>query len=234
MLAPLGSDKTYGFDAKYKRAGPTDLFVVPLFEALNASPARGDAVFVFDKATPYRVVVETLFTASQAGLTHPHLAVGHGPVVGHIELKPPTKDILEKRAESLEAQMLAAFGGDAGATGDAGKSAADESPWLDLSVVVATDGYAMKKHGDGAVPGCTTPGRATSIKKRGDAYDVAALAACAARLRSASPAFASERAYTMSAAASVPFEAIVDAVDALRAAPDGTQLFTEVSFGLPR
>jgi hypothetical protein len=88
--------------------------------------------------------------------------------------------------------------------------------------------------GGGVVPGCTKPGRATSISKRGDAYDVATLAACAARLKSVSPAFASERSYAISGAPAVPFAAIVEAIDALRVGPDGAPLFTDVQFGVPR
>ncbi len=75
-----------GLDARYKRSGPNDLFIVPLAKVLSdyrerdkmIRAAKGldaqtsEAIVVADKTTPYRVLIEILFTlgASEFGKYH--------------------------------------------------------------------------------------------------------------------------------------------------------------------
>ena len=75
-----------GLDARYKRSGPNDLFIVPLAKVLGdyrerdkliraakgLDAATSEAIVVADKATPYRVLIEVLFTlgASEFGKYH--------------------------------------------------------------------------------------------------------------------------------------------------------------------
>jgi biopolymer transport protein ExbD len=78
-----------GIDAKYKRNGPNDLYIVPLANALQAArqtdklikQAKGidasssEAIVVADNTTPYRLLIEVLFTLGQSEYAKYHLMV---------------------------------------------------------------------------------------------------------------------------------------------------------------
>ena len=77
-----------GVAAKYKRTGPNDMLVVPLQQAIERArdaslarrgPTGGDgpveAVLVADATTPFRLLVEVLFTLGQSGVGKYHLMV---------------------------------------------------------------------------------------------------------------------------------------------------------------
>ena len=81
-----------GVDAKYKRSGPNDLFIVPLANALQHArdtdkairvakgldPATSEAIIVADSTTPYRLLIEVLFTLGQSEFGKYHLLVLSG------------------------------------------------------------------------------------------------------------------------------------------------------------
>lgn len=81
-----------GVDAKYKRSGPTDLFIVPLANALQHAretdkairaakgqdPSSSEAIVVADATTPYRLLIEVLFTLGQSEFGKYHLMVLSG------------------------------------------------------------------------------------------------------------------------------------------------------------
>jgi len=81
-----------GVDAKYKRSGPNDLFIVPLANALQHArdtdkairiakgldPATSEAIIVADSTTPYRLLIEVLFTLGQSEFGKYHLMVLSG------------------------------------------------------------------------------------------------------------------------------------------------------------
>lgn len=81
-----------GVDAKYKRSGPTDLFIVPLANALQHArdtdkavraakgldPSSSEAIIVADATTPYRLLIEVLFTLGQSEFGKYHLMVLSG------------------------------------------------------------------------------------------------------------------------------------------------------------
>lgn len=81
-----------GVDAKYKRGGPNDLFIVPLANALGAARetdkklrlAKGldasssEAIIVADGTTPYRLLIEVMFTLGQSEFGKYHLMVVSG------------------------------------------------------------------------------------------------------------------------------------------------------------
>ena len=78
-----------GVDARFKRSGPNDLFIVPLGNALMAArrtdvavrrakgldPSSSEAIVVADKGTPYRLLMEVLFTLGQSEYGKYHLMV---------------------------------------------------------------------------------------------------------------------------------------------------------------
>ena len=81
-----------GVDAKYKRSGPNDLYIVPLANALSHArdtdkairaakgldPATSEAIIVADGTTPYRLLIEVLFTLGQSEFGKYHLMVLSG------------------------------------------------------------------------------------------------------------------------------------------------------------
>ncbi len=81
-----------GIDAKHKRSGPNDLYIVPLANALSHAretdkairQAKGldastsEAIIVADSTTPYRLLVEVLFTLGQSEYGKYHLMVMSG------------------------------------------------------------------------------------------------------------------------------------------------------------
>ena len=78
-----------GVDASLKRSGPNDLYIVPLGNALQAArktdklvrqakgldPTASEAIIIADKTTPYRLLVEVLFTLGQSEFGKYHLMV---------------------------------------------------------------------------------------------------------------------------------------------------------------
>ena len=81
-----------GVDARYKRSGPNDLYIVPLANALSSAretdkrvraakgldTATSEAVIVADATTPYRLLIEVLFTLGQSEFGKYHLMVISG------------------------------------------------------------------------------------------------------------------------------------------------------------
>jgi biopolymer transport protein ExbD len=78
-----------GVDAQYKRSGASDLYIVPLGNALKSArqtdkavrTAKGldatmsEAIIIADNTTPYRLFVEVLFTLGQSEFGRYHLMV---------------------------------------------------------------------------------------------------------------------------------------------------------------
>jgi biopolymer transport protein ExbD len=92
LIAQVPSDATHGLEAKYKRSGPTDLYIVPLANALQSwrerdrqirlatgkDPSSSEAIIIADAGTPYRLLTEVLFTLGQAEFGKFHLMVLQG------------------------------------------------------------------------------------------------------------------------------------------------------------
>jgi biopolymer transport protein ExbD len=78
-----------GVGARYKRSGPNDLYIVPLGNSLQAArktdklirqakgldPASSEAIIIADRTTPYRLLIEVLFTLGQNEYGKYHLMV---------------------------------------------------------------------------------------------------------------------------------------------------------------
>ena len=88
-VIPVPSDATHGVEAKYKRGGPNDLYITKLGQTLKSwrdtdravRQAQGkdasgsEAIIICDKDTPYRLLVEVLFTLGQNEFNKFHLMV---------------------------------------------------------------------------------------------------------------------------------------------------------------
>ena len=92
VVCPVPGDPTHGIEGKYKRSGPNDLYVVPLANALQSwrerdrqvrlatgkDPSHSEAIVIADGNTPYRLLVEVLFTLGQTEFSKFHLMVMQG------------------------------------------------------------------------------------------------------------------------------------------------------------
>jgi biopolymer transport protein ExbD len=88
-VCPVPPDATHGVEGKYKRSGANDLYIVPLANALQSwrekdrqiragrglDPGASEAIIIADKDTPYRLLVEVLFTLGQTEFAKFHLMV---------------------------------------------------------------------------------------------------------------------------------------------------------------
>jgi biopolymer transport protein ExbD len=88
-VCPVPADATHGVEGKYKRSGVNDLYIVPLANALQTwrdkdrqiragrglDPNASEAIIIADKDTPYRLLVEVLFTLGQTEFGKFHLMV---------------------------------------------------------------------------------------------------------------------------------------------------------------
>ncbi|HSO32297.1 MAG TPA: biopolymer transporter ExbD [Labilithrix sp.] len=88
-VCTVPTDASHGVEAKYKRSGPTDLYIVPLANALQGwrerdrqvrlatgkDPSASEAIVIADSNTPYRLLVEVLFTLGQSEFAKFHLMV---------------------------------------------------------------------------------------------------------------------------------------------------------------
>lgn len=92
-VCKVPADATHGVEAKYKRSGPNDLFIQPLASQLQQWRERdrqirlatgkdanaSEAILIVDKDTPYRLLVEVLFTLGQSEFAKFHLMVMQAP-----------------------------------------------------------------------------------------------------------------------------------------------------------
>jgi hypothetical protein len=251
---PLEAAWTHGFDAKYKRSGPNDLYVVALANAaLSARQNSSDggaklheARLAVDGAIPFRLFVEVLFTLGQtefdtfelvapsAGGRVPKAApaqiVVHPPRVKSAQIA-----LLGRQADEMQLEMLRALQGDAAATAppQPPMPMPKERPSLDLAVLVVSDGMSIKARGGNVGPGCNDVGPGLAIPKAADGrYDFAALAACLVKVKASTPDFADEHEVTVAANADVPYSVVLQTVDAVRG--EKADVLPDVMFGVPR
>ena len=78
-----------GVGAQHKRSGPSDLYIVPLGNSLQAArkvdkalrtakgldPSSSEAIIIADGTTPYRLIIEVLYTLGQNEFGRYHLMV---------------------------------------------------------------------------------------------------------------------------------------------------------------
>ena len=86
------ADSSHGVEAKFKRNGPNDLYITKVGQSLQAwreidrqvrlaggkDPSGSEAIVIADGNTPYRLLVEVLFTLGQTEFNKFHLMVLQG------------------------------------------------------------------------------------------------------------------------------------------------------------
>lgn len=91
-VCPVPALPATQIEAKYKRNGPGDLYIVPLANALQSwrerdrqvrlatgkDPSGSEAIIIADAQTPYRILVEVLFTLGEAEFNKFHMMVLQG------------------------------------------------------------------------------------------------------------------------------------------------------------
>ncbi len=124
----------------------------------------------------------------------------------------------------------------AGSGGGVKSNPAEES--LNLTVIIASDGYVIKGKGASIAPGCEGVGSGITLPRvsapatesfDGKRYDQAGLKKCARRLKEQVPNADVEKQVMITANPNVPFQEIIKAMDALRSDEKG-ELFPQVVF----
>jgi biopolymer transport protein ExbD len=86
------ADASHGVEGKFKRNGPNDLYITKVGQALQSwrevdrqvrlaggkDPSGSEAIVIADGQTPYRLLVEVLFTLGQTEFNKFHLMVLQG------------------------------------------------------------------------------------------------------------------------------------------------------------
>ncbi len=154
----LPADRSAGADAKDKRSGKNDLYLVPLASACanDGGLAVKSIVIDVDDTTPYRLLIEVLFTLGQCGFERWDLRRR-----GHAEILPITPP---RALAAHEAPPNSAF-----------------------TLFLVEDGISIKTSGGNVAPGCNDVGPGLSIPKRDGAQDHAALGACVRKLKTQFP-----------------------------------------------
>ncbi len=244
-----------GIPARYKRSGPSDLYISPLGQELswlaqqppekggprpvelasNDEPeaevpddldrrareiARelakldGDSrngphlIIAADRRTPYRILIEALYTAGQAGFSVFCLWVRSGQQRSTIISVPPSIGSRLTVPPSIGSQV--------------------RSRRLDLTVLVVTDGIGFKNSAGNVATGCEKMGPGITVPKRDGKHDLAAVTACAAEIKKHNPRFKEERSVSLTANPDTDFQTIVSVIDALR------PHFPEINFAVAR
>jgi biopolymer transport protein ExbD len=101
---------------------------------------------------------------------------------------------------------------------------------LRLTALITGQGVALKTAGGAVAPGCGGIGAGVTVPNRGDTPDLAALSACARRIKGSAQG---ERQVAVSASPDVPYQTVIAVMDGLRADESG-DLFPEVMLGAVR
>lgn len=161
VLVLLPADQTHGVAGAFKRSGPTDLYVTPVATSLaSLAQTRPPQMLVIEvvPSTPYRLLVEILFTAGQSEWRGFDLRM-KGQPMRHVITYPPRASL---HSESPPAR-------------------------LGLTVLVVNDGMSVKGSGGNLATGCEQVGPGLAIPKREGAYDFMELTRCLGKLKATFP-----------------------------------------------
>jgi hypothetical protein len=208
LRVQLPADRTLGVVAEYKRT-PADLFIAPLAQAVRQLPGAPVKTLqiAFDASTPYRVVVEVLFTLGQAEVPEFQLLTQNRGQPRVVTFHPPSA----KAATTATSKYYPGF-----------------------FVIVSDKGFSLKAAGGNIAPGCIGPGPGLAVPKLNGLHDFSQLRYCASRLREPNSDVSVARNVTVAATFETAFQEIVRLMDSVRTTESGEPLFGEVNFGIPR
>lgn len=227
----------HGLDAKHKRSGPNDLFILPLAGELKRQgrtseqgvPAEGSlgALVIADSATPYRLLVEVLYTLGQSGYGWYSLARTEG----------------DRTAKQRRVEAPSLEGGRIEGPLDAGDGGSSDRADLEklareldgpLTLTIVDEGYWFVTKAGPLAPGCETNAAdagSITVPRKGDKYDTDELTRCAKKIKATNT---KQRGITIAAWPAIPYGVVLDAMDAVRGRLGGDELFPEVRFGVHR
>ena len=232
-LLIVPADATHGFSAKDKAGGTrADLALTALRDAkLEGSSER--AVLYVDRETPYRIVVEVLFTLGQRNFGTYALVVqssdGSGKEAsieliapragGGAPMAMPTTMLptpLAPPGFKTPLPLARPFMGKIVSDPIAPPVVACGAVPLDFDVRVVADGFGVRGFGGSLARDCTRGGLGRTIPLHAAAYDYDALAACAHAAKTCSPRYASERRVQLGMTPDLDFQHLVSTADAVR------------------
>lgn len=120
------------------------------------------------------------------------------------------------------------------ASSTGGVRAEHKKEMLNLSVLITSEGHAIKTSSGNVSPGCQGAGPGIAIPRRAGKYDFSALNACAGSLKKASPDFQEEKQVFLSANPGIDYQTLVHTIDAVRSSKQGDELFPDVNFQVAR
>jgi hypothetical protein len=179
QLDSLDEQALRGVDARFKARGPNDLAIVPLVTALaerRARAAQGSDPLAIELAprTPYRLMMEIIFSADQGGARRFLLSMPAAGAHPSIEFESETPGSV------LEASKPA---GPALSASGAASAVPQREPSTYIAILIARDGFSLKFQGGNVAPGCEALGAGLAVPKR-DGYDLPGLVACLKRVNS--------------------------------------------------
>lgn len=178
-LDSLDEQALRGADARFKARGPNDLALVPLVTALTerrAQAAQGSDPLAIQLAprTPYRLMLEIIFSADQSGARRFLLSTPAAEAHPSIDFESETpRSVYE--ASKPAGPALSASGG--------ASAVPPRDPSTYIGVFIVRDGFSLKVHGGNVAPGCEAVGAGLAVPKR-DGYDLPGLVACLRRINS--------------------------------------------------
>jgi len=188
-LPPLEVMKVDGTGAKVKRTA-NDLHILPLADELERKRAnRNTALLYVDANTPFRVLIEVLFTLGQSGVERFVLAASSpGP----------------SQPETVKGWLTFA--------------PSKENPPGVFLVLLVNYGFAIKLLGRNVGPGCAGNDPGVAVAKVDGHYDYAGFSRCITSLRSSPEALATNAdaslAY-LTANPGTPYSELISTIEAL-------------------
>jgi hypothetical protein len=182
--------------------------LVPLGDALRREVASGRIPsllrLIVDEKTPYRVLLEALFTAGQSQLAE--------------------YEICENSCSGRTLVLRAPRPPNAA-------SSALGARRLNLAAFIAGEGVSLTTTAGNILPGCDSVGDGVAIPRVGGALDLAALSSCLGKIRRLDPAFESEDSAIISAHPATALREVMDV--ALVVQGPSRSFFPNISFGAP-
>ncbi len=201
-----------------KRNGRDDLFLPDLGNGLtfwhDAAKARAHAepgelavAVLADTSTPYRVLVEVLFTAGQSGFNRFEIAVRAADgSLRWIVSRPPQISTHDPRGARP----------------------------LSLAVFVTDAGASIRARGENVAPGCDSAGPGVTIPKVAGTYDHPGLTACLRKIKDLVEGAKEETTVTLTADPAIELQTIASTMDTLKGTREAGPLFPTVYFGVAR
>jgi len=177
-----------------------------------------EAIVIADEETPYRILIEVVYTLGQSGIGRYHLMAMKRaePTTGDAGAPAPPTPLPSASPSASPAQpALTAIQGPKN---------------LNLVAHLGAAGITLRTSGGAVASGCTALGPSVTVPKAGDAHDWDALASCLLRVKAAFP---TETTALLSATNDMPYRHVLRLMDELRG-QGGKTLFPDTNLGVPR